>query len=152
MTYFEKWRCFALESLAVHGLWSWSVGEIVGLLWNRPKQMSSISKFLLHKSLEGKKATYLAFANFLANKAFCPRPAAAPFVVIPGTILADINRSVSHTAFLWHDPKIRDRDRHKYNSQGCAHIPLYAFSPHTCHIHPPDTQNPSFRPSITPSY
>lgn len=102
--------------------------------------MSSISKFLLHKSLEGKKATYLAFANFLANKAFCPRPAAAPFVVIPGTILADINRSVSHTAFLWHDPKIRDRDRHKYNSQGCAHIPLYAFSPHTCHIHPPDTQ------------
>lgn len=127
MTYFEKWRCFALESLAVHGLWSWSVGEIVGLLWNRwnvkYKQVSSPQKS------KKEKVTYLAFANFLANNAFCPKPAAAPFVVIPGTILANINRSVSYTVFLWHYLKILDR--HNYDSQGLCPYSPSAFSPHT---------------------
>lgn len=95
MTNFAKWRCFALESLAVQGLWSWSVGEIVGLLLKQIKRRVCKQKFLLYKRFR-KEMTYLAFANFLANRAFCPRPAAAPLVVIPGTMLADIKPSVNY--------------------------------------------------------
>lgn len=111
MTNFAKWRCFALESLAVQGLWSWSVGEIVGLLLKQIKCRVCKQKFLLYKRFR-KEMTYLAFANFLANRAFCPRPAAAPLVVIPGTMLADIKPSVSYTILSSRQPQDPPRPAH----------------------------------------
>lgn len=116
------------------------------------KQVSSPQKFR-----KKKKATYLAFANFLANKAFCPRPAAAPFVVIPGTILADINRSVSYTVFFWHDPKLSRLRASILDPTSallaqhtlCPYSPLRILTTHMTYS-PDRHSNPSFRPSITP--
>jgi hypothetical protein len=73
MTHGAKCFCLAELSFAVQGDCSWSVGEIVGLLF-----------ISLPSYLKPKKA-YFAFAIFFASNAFTPKPA-APVVSCPGTI------------------------------------------------------------------